>query len=259
MELIQLNKFSELHDGEKIIFCKTDFLSNEFNYISKINRDVILITGNSDYAITDDIVSVAPKNIKKWYAQNALTNSDLVTPIPMGIENKLESIRYGHGIGYFERVQEKENLLNNIKNKEPKKFIYSNFNINTNYRERIKYKNISIECDYIDWEESNLSLHDFFNKILDYKMILCPIGNGVDTHRLWEVLYSNRIPITVKVNDYGIYKLYEKLPIIILDRIEDLLNYELIQKKYQKVMSNNYNLDIIDYVYWKDKILKDDQ
>ena len=106
MELIQLNKFSELHDGEKIIFCKTDFLDSEFNNISKINGDVILITGNSDYAITDDIVKRAPKNIKKWYAQNALTNSDLVTPIPMGIENKLESLRLGHGIGYFERVQE---------------------------------------------------------------------------------------------------------------------------------------------------------
>ena len=118
MELIQLNKFSELHDGEKIIFCKTDFLGSEFNNISKINGDVILITGNSDYAITDDIVKRAPKNIKKWYAQNALTNSDLVTPIPMGIENKLESLRLGHGIGYFERVQEKETLLNNIKNKE---------------------------------------------------------------------------------------------------------------------------------------------
>ena len=256
MELIQLNKFSELHDGEKIIFCKTDFLGSEFNNISKINGDVILITGNSDYAITDDIVKRAPKNIKKWYAQNALTNSDLVTPIPMGIENKLESLRLGHGIGYFERVQEKETLLNNIKNKEPEKFIYSNFNIYTNYGERIKYKNISIDCPHIDWEESNLSLHDFFNKMLDYKMILCPVGNGVDTHRLWEVLYSNRIPITVKVNDYGIYKLYETLPIIILDKIEDLLDYDLIDKKYNEIISNDYNLDIIDYDYWKNKILK---
>jgi hypothetical protein len=177
----------------------------------------------------------------------------------MGIENKLESLRLGHGIGYFERVQEKEILLNNIKNKNPKKFIYSNFNIHTNYGERINYKNISIDCPHIDWEESNLSLHDFFNKMLDYKMILCPVGNGVDTHRLWEVLYSNIIPITVKVNNYGIYKLYETLPIIILDKIDDLFNYELIEKKYKDVMSNNYNLELINYNYWKDKILKTHQ
>jgi hypothetical protein len=256
MELIQLNKFSELHDGKNIIFCKTDFLNDEFNHINKLENDVILITGNSDYAITDDIVKSSPKNIKKWYAQNALTNSDLVVSIPMGIENKLESLREGHGIGYYDRVQEKEIILSTLKNKEPEKFIYSNFNIHTNYGERIKYKNISIECPHIDWEESNLSLHDFFNKMLDYKMILCPVGNGVDTHRLWEVLYSNIIPITVKVNNYGIYKLYETLPIIILDKIEDLLDYDLIDKKYKEVMSNNYNLELINYNYWKDKILK---
>jgi len=254
MELIQLNKFSELHDGKKIIFCKTDFLGDEFNHISNIDGEVILVTGNSDYAITDDIVKIAPKNIKKWYAQNVLTNSYLVVPIPMGIENKLESLREGHGIGYFERVQEKETILNNLKNKEPEKFIYSNFNINTNYGERIKYKKISIDCPHIDWEDSNLSLGDFFNKLLDYKMVLCPVGNGVDTHRLWEVLYSNRIPITVKVNNYGIYKLYETLPIIILDKIEDLLDYDLISKKYNEIISNNYNLELINYNYWRNKI-----
>jgi hypothetical protein len=58
----------------------------------------------------------------------------------------------------------------------------------------------------------------------------------------------------VKVNNYGIYKLYEKLPIIILDRIEDLFNYELIEKKYKEVMSNNYNLELINYNYWRNKI-----
>jgi hypothetical protein len=255
MELIQLNKFSELHDGEKIIFCKTDFLGDEFNTISKIDGEVILITGNSDYAITDDIVNMAPKNIKKWYAQNALTNSGIVIPIPMGIENKLESLRQGHGIGYFERVKQKETLLSNLKNRTPEKFIYSNFNIHTNYGERIKYKKISIDSPHMDWEESNLSLPDFFNKILDYKMVLCPIGNGVDTHRLWETLYSNRTPITVKVGNYGIYKLYEKLPIIVLDNINDLSNYELIGKKYNEIISNDYNLELINYNYWRNEIL----
>jgi hypothetical protein len=254
MELIQLNKFSDLHDGKKVIFCKTDFLIDEFKYIKTLNQDVILITGNSDYGITDDIVRMAPKNIKKWYAVNALTNSELVIPIPIGIENKLESLRKGHGIGYPERGQEKENLLNNINIKFPEKFIYSNCNIHTNYNERIKYKNISIECPHIDWEEPNLSLSNFFNRILDYKMTLCPVGNGVDTHRLWEVLYSNRVPITIKVGDFGIYKLYEKLPIVILDKIEDLYNRELIEEKYKEVISNDCNLYLIDYDYWKNKI-----
>jgi hypothetical protein len=254
MEIIQLNKFSNLHNGKTIIFCKTDYIIEEFENISKLDNDVILISANSDYAITDELVNLAPKNIKKWFAQNALSKNEILIPIPLGLENKTPSVRDGHGIGYFERVQEKETLLNNIKNKKPEKFIYSNFNIHTNFNQRINYKNVSINCEHIDWEENNLSLPEYFNKILEYKMILCPIGNGIDTHRLWEVLYSNRVPITVKVGDFKIYDLYRELPIIVLDNISDLLNHDLIKEKYYSTLNGNYNLNFLDYYYWNNKI-----
>ena len=29
-QIIQVNKFSQLHDGKKIIFCKTDYIMQEF-------------------------------------------------------------------------------------------------------------------------------------------------------------------------------------------------------------------------------------
>ena len=71
MNLIQINQFSHLHNGENIFFCKTDFLRGVLNFISSLNQNVILITGNSDYSITDDIAELAPSNVKYWYAQNA--------------------------------------------------------------------------------------------------------------------------------------------------------------------------------------------
>ena len=230
--LIQLNNFSELHDGRKIIFCKTDFLLEEFKHISTLSNKVILISGNSDYAITDNLLSLLPKNVIKWYAQNALSNDKRLIPIPMGIENKLPSIREGHGIGYYDRVLLKENLLSGNKSVIPTKKIYSNFQVSTNYQHRNPIKNICIDCNHIDWEEPNLSIEQFFDKVLDYEMIVCPAGNGVDTHRLWEVIYSNRIPITIKVGEFKIYELYEKLPIIILNSLHELNDLELIYEKY---------------------------
>lgn len=250
----QLNKLSNLHDGKNIVFCKTDFIKQEFDYIKNINNDVILVTGNSDYPITDDIVNLVPKNVVKWYAQNALSNYDLIEPIPLGIENKLPSVRQNHGIGYFDRVSEKEVLLNRKIEKYPDKFIYANFNINTNFEERIKYKNISIQSNHIDWSENNLSLESFFDKIKEYQMILCPIGNGIDTHRLWEVLYSDRIPITVKVGNFKIYTLYEKLPIIILNDINELLDYDLIISKFHHIKNKNFEKKILDVNYWINEI-----
>jgi hypothetical protein len=254
MDFIQINKFSKLHDDNKIIFCKTDFIFEEFKNIEKLPHDVILITGNSDYPIDEHRFHSKPNNIKKWYAQNALINDEILIPLPIALENKLESIRSGHGVGYYDRVSEKEKLLSRNLTIEPSKKYYSNFNIQTNYSYRSKIKDICINSSHIDWEESNLSLKEFFDKILEYEAIICPIGNGIDTHRLWEVLYSNRIPITIKVGDFKIYELYEKLPIVILDNENQLYDEELLDKKIKEIKNNQYNMSLLDYSYWKELI-----
>jgi hypothetical protein len=251
MDLIQINKFSELHDGNKIIFCKTDFIFNEFELISKIPNDVILITGNSDYPIDESRFHLKPNNVKKWYAQNAIANDECLIPLPIGLENKLDSVRPGHGIGYYDRVLEKEQLLSRSITKQPIKKYYSNFNVETNYLYRSKIKSICENSPHIDWEESNLSLTEFFDKILDYEAIICPIGNGVDTHRLWEVLYSNRTPITIRVGNFKIYELYEKLPVVILDDENDLYNEKLLDNKIKEVKNNQYDMSLLDYSYWE--------
>jgi hypothetical protein len=253
---IEINKLSHLHNGFSIYFCKTDYLVSEFENIKNQKENIILISGNSDYAITDRIVDIAPKNIKKWYAQNALSNNPILEPLPIGLENKLPSVREGHGVGYFDRATLKESLIKKtgLNNKEPKKFVYANFNIYTNYNYRNPIKEICQNKNFIDWEEPNLSLDSFFDKILDYQMIVCPAGNGLDTHRLWEILYCNRIPITFKVANYKLYEVYNKLPIILLENLEDLINENLLHEKYLECMNKKYDLSILDIDYWINKI-----
>jgi hypothetical protein len=255
MDTIQINKFSSLHNGNTIIFCKTDYIFAEFENIKKIPNNVTLITGNSDYPIDDYRFSQKPENITKWFGQNILVNDDCLIPIPIGLENKLESVRTGHGIGYYDRVNEKEFLLSRQINKTPSKKYYANFNISTNYDYRSKIKKICLESPHIDWEESNLSLTSFFDKILDYEAIICPIGNGIDTHRLWETLYSNRIPIIIKVGNYKIYELYEKLPIIILENENQLYDETFLDNKLKKIKNNKYDMSLLDMSYWHQKIL----
>ena len=254
MDTIQFNKFSELHNNQDIFFCKTDFVFQELQSISKIDNEVILITGNSDYPITDKYLENLPKNITSWFAQNALSNHTVIKPIPLGLENELNSLRDGHGIGYFDRVSEKEKHIQNIKNIKPTKFIYSNFNISTNYQVRNIYKKISIESDHIYWEENNLDSEKYFDRISEYEVILCPPGNGVDTHRIWEVLYSDRIPITLKHGNYKIYELYESYPIIILNNYEDLKNINLIENKLRVLKEKKFNSELLNFQYWKEKI-----
>lgn len=242
---------NDIYDDTKIIFCKTDFLLSDFYNISTLEHDVVFITGNSDYSITESIMEIMPSNIKVWYAQNLMVKNDKLKPFPIGLENKIVCIRNNHGVAYPERASEKENIILNLSERIPEKFIYANFNINTNPRYRNFVKQHISNVSHIDWETPVFSLEYFFNKIKEYKMVLCPVGNGIDTHRLWEVLYCNRIPITIKVGNYPIYDLYEELPIIILEDINEIKDKEYIEQKYDLIKNKCYNKQILTIDYWQ--------
>jgi hypothetical protein len=257
--MIYLNKLSALHDGHKIFFCKTDFLDKDFAEIATLDHDVVLVTGNSDYSITNKHIRHAPKNIKKWFAQNALSDSDIVEPIPIGIENKIPSFREGHGVAYLDRVSIKEALLERKKNIDPQKDVYGNFKVIRTgnphaFPHRTAIKDLCIKSDFIDWHEADLHLNEYFDEILAYKMSICPAGNGIDTHRLWEVLYSGRVPITIKMSNFKIYEMYKKLPIIILDDENKLLDKQFIMNKYEEVTSRENQMELLNIEYWIKKI-----
>jgi hypothetical protein len=84
---------------------------------------------------------------------------------------------------------------------------------------------------------------------------VCPIGNGPDTHRLYETLYLGRIPIVFSFNEQAIlYKsIYSLLPVVLLDNLEDLNNENLLRAKLDDVASKN--LDMAKYSYWEERIL----
>jgi len=71
----------------------------------------------------------------------------------------------------------------------------------------------------------DLSLIDYYDDLLRSRYVLCPEGTGIDTHRVYEALACGAIPI-VKRNSLSC--IYEKLPIIIVDKWEDFD----VNKKY---------------------------
>ncbi len=248
------NSFSKLHNGSSIIFCKTDYIVEELKRISDIEEDITLITANSDYSIDENIVDLAPKNIKRWFAQNA--NSSRIIGIPLGMENNVECKRDGHGVvwgwaeGKIQKIKEAEDI-------EPAKEVYANFSIQTNVKDRTALYEKIKDLDYVtndvifNYQENlNRDYGNYVNKILNHKMSLCPAGNGVDCHRVWEVLYLNRIPVVKKSK---IMNHFEDLPIIFIDSWDDL-DLEYLLEEYEKVKHNNR--EKLCFEYWE-KIIKD--
>ena len=86
--------------------------------------------------------------------------------------------------------------------------------------------------------------------------VICPEGNGIDTHRVWEALYLRSIPIIQK-NQISNFLIKANLPIMILNNWSDLsklneIDLLKIYRSKKKLFSNKY----LFQNYWKKKIKK---
>jgi hypothetical protein len=61
--------------------------------------------------------------------------------------------------------------------------------------------------------------------------------------------------VVIRGEDIGLFKLYEKLPIVILDDVKELLNFPLLEKKYHQIKSQNWDLTYLYFSYWRHQIL----
>lgn len=116
-----------------------------------------------------------------------------------------------------------------------RKYVYNLFNKKdfiTNINETHKQKQVSIHCGRVPVTIN----YDFLHKSV---YCLSPRGCGVDTHRFWEALYLNTIPVVVKTNTV-FDKIYKLFPCLLLDRWEDLNKELLISKMYE--LQNNLKI-----------------
>tara|TARA_R110002020_G_scaffold378887_2_gene589919 strand:+ start:2022 stop:2828 length:807 start_codon:yes stop_codon:yes gene_type:complete len=259
-DIIQYNKIAHLHDGKKVFFCKTDYLNNLFDTLKNYDTPCILITGNSDIGITDEMVDLAPACIKKWFAQGVVTNNPLVVGMPYGVDNHEDCIVEGHGKGWSNLAM-KPVLLSNPPARifDPQKELYANFSIST-HPIRKKVHDICKNLDYVTTtvslshkESVERSYIKYINDILNHKMVVCPRGNApAETHRFWETLYLGRVPI-IKKNRGNSF--FTELPVVVLESWDDLTNLDFINSQYEKVKNNSKDMLYIEY--WKSRILNE--
>lgn len=271
-DLIQFNKFAYLHNGKNIHFCKIDYLEKLFNDLRKINNEVLIITGNSDfgiynfgnkiiikdlgnYILTEFEIDHMPKNVKYWFSSNNLTDLQFIKTLPMGLENDIECILPGHGVGWNHAKEKIEILSDHFGNCEFSKIdnlIYLNCNVSTNFEYRNKIKNHCFSKN-IEIEKEKLSYSNFVEKCKKFKGVICPSGNGIDTHRFYEILLLNRIPILIKYDDLKIYdNFFKNFPCIILDNLDELDVHKLNDQLDDKLKSLDNSK--LMFSYWANYI-----
>ena len=235
MQIICGDKFKALANGETIVFIKANRLQSFVHDVLpklKPNKPIILISHNADTLFDFRFEALCnDKRIVKIFAQNAAYAHPKVQPIPIGIANP----RWPHG---NEETLLKVRQLNIPK----KKSLYVNFNIKTNKGLRIPLKKKLIGRGF-SFTEASLPFEDYLKDLASHKFCICPAGNGIDCHRIWECLYLRTVPLIEAHPCMDFFA--QHLPIIVLP---DLSKVCVESLSYPSVDWDRFEL--LDFAYW---------
>jgi hypothetical protein len=145
-------------------------------------------------------------------------------------------------------------MLNKIQ--QPKSYknqVYMNFNINTNPGKRELPYNILKNKPWVTVRmgANGQNYDDYLDNIYNHKFVICPEGNGIDTHRIWECLYMGTIPI---VSDNINNAFYRGLPICIVDDWGKITE-DFLDSSYGVISARAVSFEKLTFNYWKNKIL----
>lgn len=205
------------------------------------NTDII-ITGHSDWGITDNIVD--HYNPRIWFTVNKQTYRNNVHSIPLGITNDCNDSIFHNIYGNIDSM-----LYVMNEPKVNKNLVYMNFQIGTYPYERQAVFDMFKNNKWVTIgtiENSIVGRTHFLREIRNHTFVLCPRGNGIDTHRLWETLYMGSIPIMKRdIAHSG----WLDLPICWIDDWIQV-SPEFLECENRRIREGNWNMDKLKMSYW---------
>lgn len=170
-----------------VIFCQSELVEDLIAVLKGQYSDLSLIAGNSDRDFEREPAGLVNTFRISFLQNSSISNNLNIFTLPIGIENLrlginglpknlLSSIPWSKRkgsvlVGPFSPTHEARNLI--LSNQPFKGELFTNL---TSFVPPKKYSEI----------------------VKNHKYILCPRGNGLDTHRFWEALYRGSIPIVEK-------------------------------------------------------------
>jgi len=232
-----------------ILYAPTEAYVNALRFIAE-NPDIKfkLITHNSDKCVSKCDV---PDNLIRWYAQNLDFDHPKVEPIPIGLENQSWHPAKRTVLDYM--LKEKHNPHRN------RSAALCQFNPNTFPRERHPLFNmvmsgqIAADAYYC---LNGMEFDIYCQNLLNYKFCLCPRGNGIDTHRLWEAILLGCIPIVKRSN--SCYNYREPYPVLFVDSWYQVTSDLLKQASEAEIDKSLFDTKLLTKSYWKERIANAD-
>jgi hypothetical protein len=249
--------FSDLADYtySKSCFRIRDFRSNRVNsevvfvsgedfdaFFSEINcfRSLkVLIVGNSDRD-WNNFPYAMPPQVKSIFLQNNSIDSPEIHSLPIGLENRRLGV---NGLpSNFKKVMKGRSGLEICCSKPLLTYI------SPTHESR---EDLAIDFENVHYFDKRLNAVEYLRQISLHRFVICPRGNGVDTHRFWESLYLNAYPIVLQSNWSKLLKNQLQIPFV------EVESWSSIK---QTIEASNFNefssLEISSLWtdYWRSKI-----
>ena len=181
----------------------------------------IIFTNLEDTPIDNFIVSKIPSNVVCISAVNAITHGDKVIPAPYGVQRKMNPDD--------DRIEQLIEWMEFDGNNNPNNLLYVSHNESSNAK-RLGIKNLFYDKDWAKVNEQRVVYHTFLSNLSDSKFMICPVGNAIDCHRNWEVLYMRRVPVMTR--DRYLEKLFENYPVLFVDKYSDVTEELLLANNH---------------------------
>jgi len=179
--------------------------------------------------------SNVPASVRVWFAQNVDVRDIRLVPIPIGLERDRWSPKLN-----------KKQVLSTLPDKGKSGLLYLNFSTRTNWIRSTLYEYFK----NLEWctSERRVGFTDYARQVKRHKFVLCPEGNGFDTHRTWEALYLGSYPIVLR--RVFTIEFAKKLPILVVDNWSEVTEQKL-NEAYLSFKNREWTWEALTANYWE--------
>ena len=175
----------------------------------------IIFTNLEDTPIDDQIR--VPDNVLCISAVNAIAYGDKVIPAPYGVQRRMNQSD--------DRIEKLIDSMEYVPS-NPRGLLYVSHNESSNAK-RLGIKSLFYDKDWAEVNEQRVPYNIFLYNLSASKFMICPVGNAIDCHRNWEVIYMRRVPIMTR--DPYLEELYKDYPVLFVDDYSQVTKELLIE------------------------------
>lgn len=222
----------------RVIFLYTHLMLYFKRYIApRLEAPFVLLTHNSDHGVgLDDLDILNHPWLTRCWGQNVEAAHFRLSPLPLGLANQQ------WGPARIEQIVAKAGHI------QKDKLLYVNLSATHPSRADALKAVAGVAGATI---ESKVDFEHFVSEMARHKFCLCPRGNGLDTHRFWEALYLDSIPVIIK-SDWT--SAYSELPLLLLGSWDELPLVDWRQA-YIRIKSTAYRFDVLSLKSLVERIL----